>query len=87
MVPTGSGNNNAGGGTSSVFDKRLNQLDVRLSKNVKLGKGKIQGIFDIYNIGNARTPQSSVSTIGPAYQRIISTLGGRLFKFGATVDF
>ena len=87
VVPTGSGNNNAGGGTSSVFDKRLNQLDVRLSKNVKLGKGKIQGIFDIYNIGNARTPQSSVSTIGPAYQRIISTLGGRLFKFGATVDF
>ena len=87
VIPTGSGNNNAGGGTASVFDDRLNQFDVRLSKNLKIGKGKVQGIFDIYNVGNARTPQSSVSTLGPAYQRIISTLGGRLFKFGATFDF
>ena len=87
VIPTGSGNNNAGGGTAEVFDARLNQLDVRFSKNLKIGKGKIQGIFDVYNVANARTPQSSVSTLGAAYQRIISTLGGRLLKFGATVDF
>ena len=87
VVPTGSGNNNAGGGTAELFDARLNQLDVRFSKNLKIGKGKIQGIFDVYNVANARTPQSSVSTLGAAYQRIISTLGGRLFKFGATLDF
>ena len=87
VIPTGSGNNNAGGGTAELFDARLNQLDVRFSKNLKIGKGKIQGIFDVYNVANARTPQSSVSTLGAAYQRIISTLGGRLFKFGATIDF
>ncbi|MEQ1731122.1 MAG: hypothetical protein ABL982_22360, partial [Vicinamibacterales bacterium] len=73
--------------TATVFDERLNQLDLRFSKNLRIGKGKIQGIFDIYNVANARTPQSSISTLGAAYQRIISTLGGRLFKFGATVDF
>ena len=70
-----------------MYDRRLNQLDLRLSKNIRIGRGKIQGIFDIYNVANARTPQSSVSTLGAAYQRIISTLGGRLFKFGATIDF
>ncbi|MGE3345773.1 MAG: hypothetical protein AB7L71_20310, partial [Vicinamibacterales bacterium] len=87
VIPVGSSGNNSGGGTAEVFDRRLNQLDLRFSKNIRLGKGKIQGIFDVYNVANARTPQSSVSTLGAAYQRIISTLGGRLFKFGATVDF
>jgi hypothetical protein len=87
VIPTGSGNNNAGGGTAEVFDERLNQLDLRFSKNLKIGKGKIQGIFDVYNVANARTPQSSVSNLGAAYQRIISTLGGRLFKFNAVIDF
>ncbi len=87
VVPTGSGNNNAGGGTNTLFDKRLNQVDVRLTKNVKIGKGKLAGTFDIYNVGNSRVPQGIVNTYGAAYQRITSTLGGRLFKFGATVDF
>ena len=87
VVPTGSGNGNAGGATGELFDERLNQVDVRLNKSVGIGKGKITGTFDIYNVANARTPQGIVNTLGAAYQRVISTLGGRLFKFGATFDF
>ena len=87
LVPVGSGNNNGGGGTGTLFDDRLNQVDVRLSKNVKVGKGKIQGIFDVYNVANARTPQGFVNTYGAAFKRITSTLGGRLFKFSAQLDF
>ncbi len=87
LVPVGSGNGNNGGATGTLFDERLNQVDVRLNKAVTIGRGKITGTFDIYNLANARTPQGIVSTYGAVYQRVISTLGGRLFKFGATVDF
>ena len=87
VIPTGSGNGNGGGATGELYDRRLNQVDVRLNKAWKMGHGKFTPTFDIYNVGNARTPQSIVNTLGAAYQRVVSTLGGRLFKFGATVDF
>ena len=87
LIPVGRTDGNAGGGSATLFDERLNQVDLRLTKSVKLGRSKIAGTFDIYNVANARTPQAIVNTYGALYQRITSTLGGRLFKFGATVDF
>ena len=74
-----------------LFDQRLNQLDLRFTKAVKVGSKRINGMFDIYNVGNARTPQGLNLTYSPApsttWLRPTSLLGGRLFKFGATVDF
>jgi hypothetical protein len=87
VIPVGSGNGNGGGATATMFDMRLNQTDVRLTKAIKVGRAKIDGNFDIYNLFNSRVPQGNVSVYGPTFLQPSSLLGGRLFKFGAQVDW
>jgi hypothetical protein len=48
---------------------------------------RIQGIFEIYNLTNTRPSQANNNTFGPNYLQPSVLLGGRLFKFGAQVDF
>jgi hypothetical protein len=71
----------------TVFDQRLNQIDLRLTKAVRVGRGRVEGMLDIYNVLNNRSPQSLVTTFGPLWLRPASLLGGRLFKFGVQVDW
>ena len=80
--------NTAGGATGSVFDERLNQLDLRFSKSIRLGGRRVQGMIDLYNVFNARTPQGIVTTYSatPVFMRPTSLLGGRLWKFGIQID-
>jgi carboxypeptidase family protein len=82
----------------SVFDKRLNEVDTRLSRRFTVGRTRFSGILDLYNAFNARPPQSDTVTWGtlatpttaaaPAasYLRPSSFLGGRLLKFGLQFD-
>jgi hypothetical protein len=87
IIPVGSGDNNtAGGGTGTVFDERLNQLDLRLAKRFALGRTRVQGMLDLYNVFNARTPQGIVTAYSPVWLRPTSLLGGRLWKFGLQFD-
>ena len=82
------------GGTSvnlypafSLFEDRLTQLDLRLSKIFRVGDVRIQGMFDIYNLTNANTVLSSVGTYGPAWQFPFQVLAPRLFKFGVQINY
>ena len=82
----------------TVFDQRLNQTDTRMTRRFTVGKARIQGIAELYNVFNARPPQANtvtwgvvtapgVAAPGATYLRPSSFLGGRLFKFGAQVDW
>jgi hypothetical protein len=71
----------------TMFEDRLTQLDVRFTKILKVGRGRLQGMFDIYNIFNANTVLVSRNTYGPAWLNAGQVLGARLFKFGAQLDF
>jgi hypothetical protein len=72
---------------NTIFEDRLSQLDIRLTKTVRLGRNRIQGMFDIYNVFNGSTVLQIISRFGPEWQRPAGILGGRLFKFGAQFDF
>jgi hypothetical protein len=71
----------------TVFEPRLNQLDLRLTKRVRLGRTSVQGMFDIYNVLNASTVLGANNQFGPNWQRPTQLLTGRLFKFGAQLNF
>jgi hypothetical protein len=71
----------------TLFEARMSQLDVRLSKAFKVKNARVKGIFDIYNATNSNTVLSTNSTYGPAWLRPTSILPPRLFKFGAEVTF
>jgi hypothetical protein len=69
------------------FEDRLTQLDVRLTKLFRVGDLRIQGNFDLYNIFNANTVLQEITRVGPSYLQPTRILGGRLFKFGAELEF
>ncbi len=72
---------------NTLFEDRLNQVDVRFSRLIKFGRARIQAQFDAYNIFNAGTILSVNATYGAAWRRPTSILGPRVFKFGTVIDF
>ena len=72
---------------NTVFEKRLNQLDVRLTKIFKFGGARVQGMFDIYNLFNASAVTLLNTRYGPTWLQPQLIMGARLFKFGVQLDF
>ena len=72
---------------NTMFEKRLTQVDLRLTKIVRLRQLRLQGMFDVYNAFNANTVLALNTTYGSTWLRPTSILAGRLFKFGVQVDF
>jgi hypothetical protein len=66
---------------------RWNQIDVRLAKRFDVGRVKIQGQFDIFNLLNSNSILSVVETYGESLDRPSSILQGRLFAVGAQLTF
>ena len=71
----------------TLYGSRVNQVDLRWTKVIRLGNKRLQGMFDLYNAFNA-SPYLSVQTrYGSAWQNPTQTMIGRLAKFAAQIDF
>jgi len=81
-APTNSGNTAA-----SLYDERLHQVDSKLTRAFKFGKTRVLAMAELYNVFNSRPPQGIFDVYGPAWQTPGALLGGRLFKFGAQIDY
>lgn len=73
--------------SATVFDQRLNETDLQLSKNLRVNRGRVRLIVNVYNVFNARTPQTINTTYGASFMVPSALLGGRLWKFGAEVNW
>jgi hypothetical protein len=72
---------------NQYFEDRLNQVDIRFTKTVRVGRGRVRGSFDIYNLFNSAAILALNGTYPKEYLRPPQILGGRLFKFGGQFDF
>ena len=71
----------------TMFEGRINQLDARLTKNVSVGRSRIQAQLDLYNVLNA-SPILGINTrYGTAWLTPTEILGARLLKVGAQLSF
>jgi hypothetical protein len=53
-----------------------------------MGRVRVRGMFDVYNVFNANTILGGVITrVGPSYLQPTQILAWRLFKFGSQLDF
>jgi hypothetical protein len=85
------------GGTKSVtiqlippfsqFGPRINQTDIRLAKSFRVGRTKLQGMFDVYNLTNSSAVLQNNTNWGGAWLQPTVVLNGRLVKFGAQLEF
>jgi hypothetical protein len=71
----------------SMFEDRLNQVDLRFLKTFVVRTVKLQAMFDLYNVLNANTVLLENATYGASWLKPTQILGGRLLKFGAQITF
>ena len=71
----------------TMFEDRIQQLDVRFSRGFQVRGLHIQGMFDVYNLLNGSAILATNQTYGPSWLTPTSILDARLFKFGVQVDF
>jgi hypothetical protein len=70
------------------YGDRLNQLDLRFAKIVKLGANRsVKGMLDIYNALNANPVVTQNNTFGANWQKPTQILVGRFFKVGGQFLF
>jgi hypothetical protein len=69
------------------FEKRLTQLDLRVTKSVRVGRARMAGTFDVYNVFNYRSVDVVNARYGPTWLQPTVILGPRMFKFGGQVEF
>jgi hypothetical protein len=68
-------------------EDRAQQVDLRFSKLVRLGRARVRGRFDIYNVLNSDDVLTQTQTLQTNFRRPGTILNGRTFKFGANFDF
>jgi hypothetical protein len=71
----------------TTYGDRLNQVDFRLTKSVRLGRARLDPTVDVYNLFNSSTILGINTRYGPAWLTPTQILPGRLFKFGGQVSF
>jgi hypothetical protein len=73
-----------------VYGPRVNQVDLRVSRQFQAGRTRIKGLLDIYNVGNVNTVlvwNNTYGRDGAAWQRPTLIISGRIFKIGGQIDF
>ena len=72
---------------NSVYEDRVQQVDLRFTRLFRFGKSRVQASADLYNLLNASSVLNMTTRYGTAWLSPISIMGGRLFKFTAQYDF
>jgi hypothetical protein len=73
------------------YEDRLRQVDLRFSRIFRSGRSRVRANFDIYNVFNAsdvlRITDRYALPSGGRWLNAVQTIGGRLMKIGAQLDF
>jgi hypothetical protein len=71
----------------SMYGDRLNQIDLRLTKIVSVGRGRIDFNVDFYNAFNSDAVILENGTFGPVWRLPLTVIQPRFVKFAARWDF
>jgi hypothetical protein len=71
----------------TMFEPRRTQLDLRLTKFVRLTRGQFQLNLDVYNALNASNVVTLNTNYGPSWLQPTSFLTGRLYEIGVQWSF
>jgi hypothetical protein len=71
----------------SFYGDRLNQIDLRLTKVVNVGRGRVDLNVDFYNAFNSDAVILENAAYGPTYRRPLTVIQPRFVKFMARWDF
>jgi hypothetical protein len=71
----------------SEYGDRLNQIDFRVTKIIRVGPGRIEANFDVYNLGNSDAILTQNNVYGATWTRPTAVIQPRFIKFTVRYDF
>jgi hypothetical protein len=75
----------------TIYLDRLHQIDMRLSKAFRIGRYRLRGDLNVYNVGNVTYTSaynSAFTTVGAnSFLRPNDVLAGRTLKLSGQIDF
>lgn len=71
----------------TMYAKRWNQLDVRVSKIFQIGRTRVLGNFDVFNVFNSAGVLAVNDRYGPLWQKPAGLVAPRLMRLGGQIDF
>jgi len=71
----------------SAYGDRLNQIDLRFTKIVRVGRGNIDFDVDLYNAFNSDAVIGELGSFGPAWRLPLTVIQPRFVKFQVRYDF
>ena len=71
----------------TFYGDRLNQIDLRLTKIVNVGVGRVDLNVDFYNAFNSDAVIAENFAFGPVWRRPLTVIQPRFVKFAARWDF
>jgi hypothetical protein len=73
---------------AAVYGDRLNQLDFRVGKVVRMGRTRAVASLDMFNLFNVNTLTSASNTYSSAsWLAVSNVVAPRLMKVSVTFDF
>ena len=70
-----------------MYGDRLNQIDLRFTKIVNVGHGRIDLNVDFYNAFNSDAVIGELGAFGPAWRLPLTVIQPRFVKFAGAVRF
>ena len=70
----------------TMFEDRLTQVDVRLTRIFQFRRARVQGNFDVFNLFNASSVLAINTRYGPSWLQPTVVLGGRVARLGFQLD-
>jgi hypothetical protein len=71
----------------TAYGDRLNQVDLRFTKVISVGPGRLDLNFDLYNAFNSDAITLQLNNYGPAWQLPLTVIQPRFVKVSARWDF
>jgi hypothetical protein len=71
---------------NTMFEDRLTQVDLRVTRSFRLRRLRLQGNLDVFNAFNEAAVLSLNSRYGPSWLQPTAILGGRIVKLGFQLD-
>jgi len=71
----------------SSYNDRVNQLDVSLTKSIRINGIEVRPELGMFNLLNGSAVLGQVNTFGPTLDRVNMILAPRLFRLGVTMKF
>jgi hypothetical protein len=62
-------------------------VDLRLAKGITVGRGRLEGLLDVFNITNSSAILSTNNQTGATYGSVLTTVNPRIARLGVRWSF